>query len=65
MVNITIDNQKISVPSGTTIMEAAAKLGTPIPKLCYLKDINGLRPAVSVLLKLKGKIVWSHPVITL
>ena len=40
MVNITIDNQKISVPSGTTIMEAAAKLGTPIPKLCYLKDIN-------------------------
>ena len=26
MVNITIDNQKISVPSGTTIMEAAAKL---------------------------------------
>ena len=36
MVNVTIDNQKISVPSGTTIMEAAAKLGTPIPKLCYL-----------------------------
>ena len=30
MVNITIDNQKISVPSGTTIMEAAAKLGTPV-----------------------------------
>ena len=28
MVNITIDNQKISVPSGTTIMEAAAKLDT-------------------------------------
>ncbi len=25
MVNVTIDNQKISVPSGTTIMEAAAK----------------------------------------
>ena len=40
MVNVTIDNQKISVPSGTTIMEAAAKLVTPIPKLCYLKDIN-------------------------
>ena len=60
MVNITIDNQKISVPSGTTIMEAAAKLGTPIPKLCYLKDINEIAA-----LKLKGKIVWSHPVITL
>ena len=65
MVNITIDNQKISVPSGTTIMEAAAKLGTPIPKLCYLKISTRLRPAVSVLLRLKGKIVWSPPVITL
>lgn len=26
MVNITIDNQKISVPSGTTIMEAGQSL---------------------------------------
>ena len=67
MVNITIDNQIISVPSGTTIMEAAAKLGTPIPKLCYLKDINEIgacRVCVSVLLRLKGKIVWSPHVIT-
>lgn len=40
MVNITIDNQKSSVPEGTTIMEAAKELGIPIPKLCYLKGIN-------------------------
>ena len=40
MVNITIDNQKISVPEGTTIMEAAASIGIQIPKLCYLKGIN-------------------------
>ena len=33
MVNITIDNQKISVPEGTTIMEAAASIGIQIPKL--------------------------------
>lgn len=42
MVNITIDNQKISVPEGTTIMEAAASLGIQIPKLCYLKGINDI-----------------------
>ena len=40
MVNITIDNHTIAVPAGTTIMEAAASIHIPIPKLCYLKDIN-------------------------
>ena len=42
MVNITIDNQKISVPEGTTIMEAATSIGIQIPKLCYLKGINDI-----------------------
>ena len=42
MVNITIDNQKISVLEGTTIMEAAASIGIQIPKLCYLKGINDI-----------------------
>ena len=55
MVNITIDNQKISVPSGTTIMEAAAKLGTPIPKLCYLKDINEIAACRVCVVEIKGK----------
>ena len=42
MVNITIDNQTIAVPEGTTIMEAAASIGIQIPKLCYLKGINDI-----------------------
>ncbi len=40
MVNLKIDGQKISVPAGTTILEAATKVGIKIPHLCYLKDIN-------------------------
>ena len=40
MVNLTIDGKKISVEENTTIMEAAASNGIPIPKLCYLKGIN-------------------------
>ena len=40
MVNLIIDGQKISVPEGTTILEAATKVGIKIPHLCYLKDIN-------------------------
>ena len=55
MVNVTIDNQKISVHSGTTIMEAAAKLGTPIPKLCYLKDINEIAACRVCLVEVVGK----------
>ena len=55
MVNVTIDNQKISVPSGTTIMEAAAKLGTPIPKLCYLKDITEIAACRVCVVEIEGK----------
>lgn len=40
MVNLKIDGQNISVPEGTTILEAATKVGIKIPHLCYLKDIN-------------------------
>ena len=39
MVNLKINGQKISVAEGTTIMEAARKVGVEIPHLCYLKEI--------------------------
>lgn len=40
MITLTIDNQKVAVEEGTTILEAAEKLGIKIPTLCYLKEIN-------------------------
>ncbi|MDD2401702.1 MAG: NADH-dependent [FeFe] hydrogenase, group A6 [Clostridia bacterium] len=40
MVNLTIDGQKVQVPEGTTVLEAARKAGIKIPTLCYLKEIN-------------------------
>ena len=40
MINLTIDNQKITAPKGTTILEAAKQAGIDIPTLCFLKDIN-------------------------
>ena len=42
MVNVTINGQKISVPEGTTIMEAADLVGIKVPHLCYLKDVNDI-----------------------
>lgn len=34
-VNATIDGIPVSVPDGTTIMEAADSIGTHVPRLCY------------------------------
>ncbi|CDZ23873.1 NADP-reducing hydrogenase subunit HndC [[Clostridium] cellulosi] len=40
MVNIQINGMPLSVPKGSTILEAARQAGIKIPTLCYLKDIN-------------------------
>ena len=40
MVNLTIDNKPVFVEDGTTILEAARKVGINIPTLCFLKEIN-------------------------
>lgn len=42
MVSLTINGKKISVPEGTTIMDAAKQGHIRIPHLCYLKDINDI-----------------------
>lgn len=39
-VNLLIDDMPISVPAGTTVMEAAEKLGIRIPRLCYHPDLS-------------------------
>ena len=38
MVNATIDRIPVSVPEGTSILEAARAAGEMIPSLCYLKE---------------------------
>ena len=35
MVNLIIDNKNVSVPEGTTILEAARKVNIDIPTLCF------------------------------
>lgn len=40
MVNITINHKKMSVPEGTTILEAAKENHIKIPHLCYLEDVH-------------------------
>ena len=40
MVRLTIDQRRVEVPEGTTLMEAAEIAGTPVPSLCYWKGLN-------------------------
>lgn len=40
MVNITINNKKISANAGSTILEAAKQNGILIPSLCYLEGVH-------------------------
>ncbi|NJN99116.1 MAG: 2Fe-2S iron-sulfur cluster binding domain-containing protein [Anaerolineales bacterium] len=35
VVNLTIDGQAVSVPKGTSILQAAASVGINIPTICY------------------------------
>ena len=37
---VTIDGQQVTVPVGTTILEAAAEIGIRIPTLCWLKKVS-------------------------
>ena len=40
MINLTIDGIPVSVPAGTSVLEAAKAAGVTIPTLCYMKDLN-------------------------
>lgn len=51
MVNITIDGQKLQVPEGVTILEAARTANINIPTLCYHEDRKSNLFAVFVRLR--------------
>lgn len=43
-VTVTINGLAVSVPAGTTILEAANKVNIHIPTLCYCPDVGGGEP---------------------
>lgn len=40
MISLKINNIPVTVPEGTTILQAAKQANIEIPSLCYLKDVN-------------------------
>ena len=54
MPTLTIDNRKVEVPEGTTILEAARQVGVRIPSLCYLKDVQATGACRVCMVEVKG-----------
>jgi len=46
MPKVTIDHRDVEVPAGTTLLDAARKLGIDVPTLCY---VEGYEPSTSCL----------------
>ncbi len=53
-VNIKINGMPLSVPEGSTILEAARLHNIRIPTLCYLKEINEIGACRMCLVEVKG-----------
>ena len=54
MINLTIDNIPVTVPEGTTVLEAARSAGIKIPSLCFLKDVNEIGSCRICVVEVKG-----------
>lgn len=55
LVSLTIDGVKVEVPKGTTILEAAKRVGIDIPTLCFLKDINEMGDCRMCIVEVEGR----------
>ena len=55
MVNLTIDGIRVSVPEGTTIMDAAAAIGVRILRLCYLRGVNEIAACRVCVVEVEGR----------
>ena len=54
MVTLTIDKRTVTVPDGTTILEAARSAKIEIPTLCYLKGINEIAACRLCMVEVEG-----------
>lgn len=54
-ITLTIDGQEVTVPEGTTVLEAAKVCGIDIPHLCYHPDLKGRSSCRICVVEVDGK----------
>lgn len=55
MIKLKINGIDVSVPEGTTILQAAKSINVEVPSLCYLKDLNVLGDCRICVVEVKGR----------
>ena len=60
MINLKINSKEVSVPEGTTILDAAKSIGVDIPTMCYLKG-NSNHPSCMVCVVKDNRSGMLHP----
>lgn len=55
MIKLKIDGIDVSVPEGSTILQAAKTVNVEIPSLCYLRDVNVLGDCRICVVGIKGR----------
>ena len=55
LVTLTIDGRETRVPAGTTVMRAAAEIGTSIPKLCATDSLKQFGSCRLCLVEIEGR----------
>ena len=59
-VNLTMDGKALSVPAGTTILEAARANGIHIPTLCFLKELDPRASCRMCVVEVEGARTFQH-----
>jgi NADH-quinone oxidoreductase subunit G len=54
MVNLTIDGHAVSVPKGTTILDAAREVGKDVPRYCYHPGLSAPAQCRMCLVEVQG-----------
>ena len=55
LVTLEIDGQAVTVPAGTSIMRAAAEIGTKVPKLCATDSLEAFGSCRLCLVEIDGR----------
>ena len=53
-VTLTIDGRQVTVPAGTSVLEAATQAGVKIPTLCYLEGLNEIGSCRLCVVEIEG-----------
>ncbi len=53
-ITLTIDGQKVTVPEGSTVLQAARQLGIDIPTFCYMEHLEPFGSCFMCVVRIEG-----------